>query len=408
MRPPTAGTIDNSPPPQAPPTRRWWRRKPALLGGAAALVTTIAVAIAAALLITGQDEDASSATSTELWLTAADDPGQDPFMPPAGSPPSGQPLAGPELAPQGDGTEVVGQQLPGDRRGLYGGSLNNSECDREKMIAFLETHPAEASAFVAALNADSSLRWSQGTSVSVDQIGPYIRELTPAFLRVDTRVTNHGFDGTNPIPLQSILQAGTAVLVDTYGVPRVRCYCGNPLTAPVAFQANPEPRGTPWPGYNPGAFAVVEPAKTVITVFVMVDIYTGVLFERTAGRTGEDRPLDQPPVAQPSGGNTAQDGSYVSVGGIGSTVTIVVRDGRIVSMTEEGAGAGACELAIKPDFVIGESERPVLRGLLEFCQLWPIWCIAYDGTMSGQVTDGDMTVAVQGVRSPYTLELARS
>ena len=100
------------------------------------------------------------------------------------------------------------------------------------MIAFLETHPAEARAFVAALNADLSLRWSQGTSDSVDRIGAYIRELTPAFLRVDTRVTNHGFDGTNPIPLQSILQAGTAVPLDTYGVPRVRCYCGNPLTAP--------------------------------------------------------------------------------------------------------------------------------------------------------------------------------
>ena len=31
-----------------------------------------------------------------------------------------------------------------------------------------------------------------------------------------------------------MLQSGTAVLVDRYGTPRVKCNCGNPLTKPVA------------------------------------------------------------------------------------------------------------------------------------------------------------------------------
>jgi hypothetical protein len=38
-------------------------------------------------------------------------------------------------------------------------------------------------------------------------------------LQRDTRVTNHGFRNGRATPTQSILQAGTAVLVDEYGVP---------------------------------------------------------------------------------------------------------------------------------------------------------------------------------------------
>ena len=137
---------------------------------------------------------------------------------------------------------------------------------------------------MAALNADLSLRWSQGTSVSVDRIGAYIRELTPAFLRVDARVTNHGFDGTNPIPAAIDSAGGNRGSPRRlYGVPRVRCYCGNPSTAPAALDVKPNPRGTPWPGYNPGAVVIVQPAKTVITVFMLVK-YLHRCHVRTSGR----------------------------------------------------------------------------------------------------------------------------
>ena len=65
----------------------------------------------------------------ELWLTAADESGHDPFMPSVATPQSGKPLPGPELTPQGNGTEVVAQQQPGGSSGSSGGSLNNAECD---------------------------------------------------------------------------------------------------------------------------------------------------------------------------------------------------------------------------------------------------------------------------------------
>ena len=73
----------------------------------------------------------------------------------------------------------------------------------------------------------------------------HLSRLTPLVLRTDTVVTNHGYiDGAGDA-FTSVLQAGTAVLVDDYGVPAVRCYCGNPLAAaPDLGPAPPSPART--------------------------------------------------------------------------------------------------------------------------------------------------------------------
>jgi hypothetical protein len=71
-------------------------------------------------------------TGGELVLTGATDPGVNAFMPPAASPPPTSTQPAPTLQPQGDGTAVATQPLPGDRDGLYAGTLNNTEIDREK------------------------------------------------------------------------------------------------------------------------------------------------------------------------------------------------------------------------------------------------------------------------------------
>ncbi|WP_205876077.1 serine/threonine-protein kinase [Mycobacterium camsae] len=242
------------------------------------------------------------ATGAELVLTATTDPGANPFMPPAGSPPPSSTQPPPTLQPHAGGTPVATQPLPGDREGLYGGTLNNAECDRDKMIAFLGSHPAQAGAFVEALNTDPSLYWTGTRPLTAADIPTYLPELTPMLLRLNTRVTNHGFDGTHPTTLQSVFQAGTGVFVDAHGVPRARCYCGNPLTAPVALTGDPEPVGTAWSGYNPAALAAVQPSSAPITSFVLVDVVTGQAFDRPAGTAGtDDRPRTQPvPPPQPS------------------------------------------------------------------------------------------------------------
>ena len=52
-------------------------------------------------------------------------------------------------------------------------------------------------------------------------LGPtFIRELTPTLLTQDTRVTNHGYKNGKATPHQSILQKGTAVLVDSQPPPQ--------------------------------------------------------------------------------------------------------------------------------------------------------------------------------------------
>jgi serine/threonine protein kinase len=327
-----AGTTPTSPPwqvptqqgPQVPPAQLATDTPPATRSKrrwliASLVVLLIAAAGVGALLL--RNVLSPKASAAELVLTGATDPGVNSFMPPAASPPPTDTQPPPTLQPHGDGTTVVTQPLPGGRDGLYGGTLNNAECDRDKMITFLSTHPAQAGAFVEALNTDSTLFWSGGRPLTAADIPAYLRELTPVVLRLDTRVTNHGFDGTHPTTVQSVFQPGTAVLVDAHGVPRARCYCGNPLTAPIALTGQPKPVGAPWPGYNPAALAAVQPATVTITNFVLVDVVTGQPFNRPAGTTGSnDTPHNQPvPPPQPAptppttgqGNQPAIDGTYL-------------------------------------------------------------------------------------------------
>ncbi|VBA43855.1 hypothetical protein LAUMK13_04715 [Mycobacterium innocens] len=80
------------------------------------------------------------------------------------------------------GQTVVGT-VAGNTDGLYGGTLNEGSCDREKQIAFLQANPDKAAAFARVLG------------ITPDQIPDYLHGLTPVVLRHDTRVTN-GAAGT--------------------------------------------------------------------------------------------------------------------------------------------------------------------------------------------------------------------
>jgi hypothetical protein len=260
------------------------------------LITSIVVLLIAGAGVTSCHPKASGA---ELVLTGATDPGANAFMPPAAPPPPTNTQPPPTLPPHGDDTTVATQPLPGDRDGLYGGTLNNAGADREQMITFLGANPAQAGAFVDALNTDPALYWSGGRPLTAYDIPTYLRELTPALLRLDTRATNHGFDGTHPTTVQSVFQAGTTVLVDAHGVPWARPYGGTPLTAPVALTGAPKLVGTPWPGYHPGALADVRPSAATISNFVLVDVVTGHPFNRPAGTTGTNDTPHSQPVPQP-------------------------------------------------------------------------------------------------------------
>jgi serine/threonine protein kinase len=326
-----------------PPTRS--KRKWLIAAAVVLLVAAVGAGVALTRVL-------SPKTSTEVVLTGSTDPGANAFMPPAATPPPANTQPPPTLQPQGNGTTVETQPLPGNRDGLYGGTMNNAECERDKMISFLSAHPAQASAFVDALNTDPDLHWSGGHPLTAADIPSYLRELTPTVLRLDTRVTNHGFDGTHPTALQSVFQAGTAVLVDANGVPRSRCYCGNPLTAPAALTGEAQTVGTPWPGYHPGGLAAVQPSSAAITNFVLVDVVTGRAFNRPAGTTGaNDTPHSQPITSSqpaPTTSTTGQtpaldiDGTYLwhtnagPCGGDHAATATITHQGNTLTLVSEG------------------------------------------------------------------------
>lgn len=180
-----------------------------------------------------------------------------------------------------EGQTVVGT-VEGNTAGLYGGTLNEASCDRERQIAFLQANPDKAAAFAGVLG------------IGTDQIPEYLRGLTPVVLRHDTRVTNHGFVDGAATGFQSVLQAGTAVLVDQYGIPRVRCMCGNPLRPPDAIEGDVRYRGQTWPGFELEQTVVVHNETDIdIDLFILVDLLTGDWFDRPTGTDGsEDRPHD--------------------------------------------------------------------------------------------------------------------
>ncbi len=179
-------------------------------------------------------------------------------------------------------------KISGDQVGLYGGTQNQASCNRTQMIAFLQVNPAKAAAWVAALNSDPSLHWSGGSKLQVAQIPAYIGELTPVLLRLDTRVTNNGYRNGHATPFQAVLQAGTAVLIDTMGVPRARCACGNPLLQPRDLTKPSMYSGTVWPGFTPTTIVTIAPASAPINQVRLVDVSKGTdaAFDRPIGSTG--------------------------------------------------------------------------------------------------------------------------
>jgi hypothetical protein len=194
-----------------------------------------------------------------------------------------------------------------DEVGLYGGSMRYSRCQRQKLVDFLTSSGAKARAWVAALNADPGLSWSGGSRLTVNDIRTYIFELTPVVLRADTWVTNHGFSNGRATRLQAVLQAGTAVLVDEYGIPRVKCYCGNPLLPPDDFE--PTYTGDRWDGFDPGKIIVINRPTTIIDVFILTDVRGGGLIRRPRGTDGIQDTFDFPQTGPTGTGPTGATGT---------------------------------------------------------------------------------------------------
>ncbi|MCC9305930.1 hypothetical protein LN042_02205 [Kitasatospora sp. RB6PN24] len=258
----------------------------------AAGIGAVVVAGLAALLIERQPNQGSATAGTgaiPTTLQAATSPGRDPYT-------RSVALAPPPGSPGGAATVPVGT-VNGDTAGLYGGTEHVADCDTGQLAGFLATH------------ADRGKAWADTVGVEQSALPDYLRSLTGVLLRADTSVTNHGFADGLPTTFRSVLQAGSAVLVDAHGVPRVRCACGNPLTPPEAGTGAPLFDGDSWPGFRADRVVRVSPAPTAVAALVLLDPASGRLFTRPVGTTGSDDratapsppPASAPGAPEPSG-----------------------------------------------------------------------------------------------------------
>ncbi|WTT78593.1 hypothetical protein OHU34_38960 [Streptomyces sp. NBC_00080] len=272
------------------PRRNRWRSAPRI-----ALITTAVVAVTALALVLalvnggGSGSGGGSGQVGEVFLQPAGKTGPEPYTEPPVTDSSFPPAS---VAPSGSSppdTDTVSGVDGGDE-GLYGGTRNVSSCDVERQIKALQTDPAKNRAFASV------------AGVAPSGVPAHLRSLTPVQLRLDTRVTNHGYRDGAATTYQAVLQAGTAVLVDRHGVPRVRCACGNPLTPPLAQRAGFKRTGDPWPSYSPATTVVVKPSVTVVDVFVLYDPrHDHHWFARRPGdKPHQDRPTRPPARLTPS------------------------------------------------------------------------------------------------------------
>jgi len=257
----------------------------------AAVVVFVALVAGVAVVLLARSTDgggepasvAAPATATELVLEPAGADGTDPFT---------ASVAITETARPADATLAATPSVEGDRPGLYGGTRDQKACDPAALVEFLGANPDKAAA------------WAGVLDITPAGIADYVARLTPIVLRVDTRVTNHGFADGVATPRQSVLEAGTAVLVDDTGTPRVRCSCGNPLTEPAPLGATlPDAVaagtvtvvGQPWSGWNAGQVVVVR-GSVAVEQFVIWDVANGGLFPVMIGGAPVTTTTTQPPT----------------------------------------------------------------------------------------------------------------
>lgn len=264
-------TPSGPPPPSGPPSGppRSGSAAGAATGGsgispkmlvAIGLAVAIGVGVLVGVLVAGGDE----AKAEDVKLVSATEPGPNPFTPP--------------VAPEAPPPSTLAPPS-----GPFGGTGDNTLCDREGIITFL-TDPA---------NSAQARAWADTLGISVAEIPDYVRALIPTTTTSDIRITNHTFENGRAVAFQAVLQAGTAVLVDVYGKPVVRCRCGNPLLPPREVKS-PTYTGPKWPGFDPDTIIIIE--VTNVQIF-------------PPGGVGEIPPQEEPepePEPEDGGGDEEQ------------------------------------------------------------------------------------------------------
>lgn len=242
-------------------------------------ICLLALTLVSTLVLTGCNPAALRAIP--IVLLALDELGEDPFLQSAAGG-----IAG---VVAGDGGTVSG-----DDAGLYGGSPRGKHCDKRKLVRFLRANPAKGKA------------WAKAVGIATAEIGEHVAGLTPVVLRRDTLVRNHGYRNGKATVVHAVLEAGTAVLVDRFGTPAVKCDCGNPLLTPeedIDIDGS-KYRGKKWKGFSKKKVTVVEKgdeqqAVRLTELNATTGEETGGVVDRPVGTEGQQDVVVEPPPATP-------------------------------------------------------------------------------------------------------------
>ncbi len=185
------------PPPPSQPTR-----KPRPMAA-----KIIAGLVAAGLVVGGAGTwMALSGSSAEAAVQTTSFAGANPTTSPFGTD-----------APQVAAVAATGPQT-GDTTGLYA-ATTPPRCNNADYLAQLQSDPAKLAAFGGVFG------------IGAGDVPAFVDSLSPVVLRANTAVTDHPYTDGAFTEQPAILAAGTAVLVNRYGEPTVKCFNGNPLTA---------------------------------------------------------------------------------------------------------------------------------------------------------------------------------
>lgn len=199
-----------------------------------AVVGVLALVFASVVVMMARSDDGFSLPG--LSLVSRDDPGEDPFTPSVAL--TNNPLENVQLANRTEASDQGVVLVNGTTPGLYASGPSGS-CDAAALGNYLGSNPSAGRA------------WASVFGINQADIPYYLNTLTPVVLTADTWVTNHSYTDGSAWAFQSVLQSGTAVMVDSLGVPRVQCACGNPLAPPAAAPVGGyRLTGAPWSTYN--------------------------------------------------------------------------------------------------------------------------------------------------------------
>lgn len=184
----------------------------------------------------------------------------------------------------------TGGTFMGDTPGLFADTGDKPSCDTQTLIANLEADPAKETAWATALGLQAS------------DIPTYIPSLTPVVLRSDTAVTSYGYADGRFFAYPAVLQAGTAVFVNSHGEPKAKCFSGNPLTQPQ-FDSQASFVGAAWEQFSPQSVTIIVRTPVVIKEYVFVDSHNG---SKQYHKAKEQKVDDFHPVCDPDKSNSCK------------------------------------------------------------------------------------------------------